>query len=99
MSYACSYDVPGNEQMYRQVKATIGDEQPKGLVVHLALTTDNGLRHIEVWDTEQDWQRFQDERVRPAVHGVLAAAGFAEMPADPPVQQLELIDVWVGTSA
>jgi hypothetical protein len=95
MSYALLYDVPADEQMYQRVKAAIGDEQPTGLVVHLVVRTDNGLRHIGVWDSAADWQRFHDERVAPAVHAVLAEAGFTEMPPDPSVQELELVDTWI----
>src|SRR5687767_12788789 len=93
--YAVLYDVPADEQMYRQVRAAIGDEQPKGLVVHLVVQAESGLRHIGVWDSEEDWQRFHDERVEPAVHEVLTAAGFTALPPDPPVQELELVDVWL----
>jgi hypothetical protein len=96
MSYAMLYDVPADERMYRRVKAAIGDEQPKGLIVHLVVQTDGGLRHIGVWDSEEDWQRFHDDRAEPAVHAVLTSAGFTEMPPDPPVQELKLVDVWLG---
>jgi hypothetical protein len=96
VSYALFYDVPADEQMYRQVRAAIGDEQPRGLVVHLVVQVDTGLRHIGVWDSEADWQRFHDERVEPAVHTVLTAAGFTELPPDPPVQELDVVDVWLG---
>jgi hypothetical protein len=83
--------------MYQQVKAAIGDERPNGLVAHLVFRVEGGLRHIGVWDDEEDWKQFHDQRVEPAVHQVLTAAGFTEMPPDPPVQPLELIDVWLGT--
>ena len=96
MSYAMLYDVPADEQMYRRVNAAIGDERPKGLVVHLVLQAEGGLRHIGVWDSQQDWQRFHDERLEPAVHSVLTAAGLTEMPPDPPVQEFELVDVWMN---
>jgi hypothetical protein len=96
MAYALLYDVPANEQMYRQVRTAIGDEQPDGLVAHLVFKTEAGLRHIGVWDSQADWQRFHDERVEPAVHAVLTAAGFTQMPPDPPVQELGLVDVWIG---
>jgi hypothetical protein len=96
MSYALLYDVPADEQMYQQVKAAIGEEQPKGLVAHLVVHVEGGLRHIGVWDSREDWQRFHDERVEPAVHAVLTAAGFTQMPPDPPVRELELVDVWLG---
>jgi len=96
MSYAFQYEIPADERMYRQVRAGIGDEQPKGLVAHLVVEVEGGLRHIDVWDSQEDWQHFHDERVEPAVHAVLSAAGFTEMPPDPPVQELKLIDVWLG---
>jgi hypothetical protein len=66
-------------------------------VAHLVVEFDGGLRHIEVWDSQEDWQRFHDERVEPAVHKVLSAAGFTEMPPDPPIKPLKLIDVWLGS--
>jgi hypothetical protein len=96
MSYAMLYDVPADEEMYRQVNAAIGDEKPDGLVVHLVLQADTGLRHIDVWDSQQDWQRFRDDRLEPAVHAVLTAAGLTEMPPAPPVQEFKLVDVWIG---
>jgi hypothetical protein len=73
-----------------------GTNSPKGLVAHLVVAVEGGLRHFDVWDSQEDWQRFHDERVEPAVHAVLSAAGFTEMPPDPPVQELNLIDVWLG---
>ena len=97
MSYALQYDVPADEQMYQQVRTAIGDEQPNGLVAHLVIAVEGGLRHIGVWDSQDDWQRFHDERSEPAVHAVLRAAGFTQMPPDPPVQELTLVDVWLGT--
>jgi hypothetical protein len=96
MSYAMLYDVPADEEMYRQVNAAIGDEKPDGLVVHLVLQADSGLRHIDVWDSQQDWQRFRDDRLEPAVRAVLTAAGLTEMPPAPRVQEFKLVDVWIG---
>lgn len=96
MTYACSYEVPATEEMYREVRRLIGDDTPDGLVAHVVVRTDAGLRHLEVWDSEDAWTRFHDDRVEPAVHEVLKSAGFTEMPPDPPVEQLDLVDVWLG---
>lgn len=96
MTYALQYDAPADVQMYRQVSAAIGDEQPKGLVAHLVLEVEGGLRHINVWDSQEDWQRYHDERVEPAVHAVLRAAGFTDMPPDPPMHELKLVDIRLG---
>jgi hypothetical protein len=96
MAFALQYDVPADEQMYRQVREALGDEQPKGLVVHLVVHIEGGLRHLGVWDTEEDWQRFRDERVQPAVHSILRAAGSSQLPPEPRVEELGLVDVWLG---
>ncbi len=93
MSYACSYEVPSDEQLYRQVKAEVGDEQPKGLIVHLVVKSEGGLRHIGVWETQADWERFRDERVQPAVGKVLTAAGFTHLPPRPVEQEMDVVDV------
>jgi hypothetical protein len=97
MPYALQYDVPADEAMYRKVKAAIGDEQPKGLVAHLVVQVEGGLRHIDVWDSQEDWQRFHHDRVEPAVHAVLTRAGFTQLPQGPPVTELDLVDVWLGS--
>ena len=97
MSYAFHYDVPADEEFYRRVVGEIGDEQPKGLIVHLVVKRDDGLRHIEVWESEQDWQHYRRGRIEPALDKVFAAAGVAERPPQPREQQLDLVDVWLGS--
>ena len=97
MPYSCYYDVPGDERMYAQVKAEIGEEQPKGLVLHMVIKREDGLRHFEVWESRQEWERFQQERVAPAVAKMLAAVGVTEPPPRPEAQEMELIDIRTGT--
>lgn len=96
MPYAMVYDVPADENVYRQITAALGDEKPEGLIVHVVLQAETGLRHIEVWNSDQDWRRFRDQRLEPAIHAVLTAAGFTHMPPSPPVQEFKLIDVLTG---
>jgi hypothetical protein len=96
MPYACSYEVPANEETYQRVKTAIGPDQPAGLVMHLVVKSDRGLRHIGVWESRSDWERFRDERVRPAVGKVLQAAGMAQAPPPPVEQELHVVDVQTG---
>jgi hypothetical protein len=99
MSYAFYYDVPGNEALYQQVKHRIGDEPAEGLVLHVVTKIDGGLRHLNVWQTAEDWNRYQRERVVPAVGVVLEAAGIPA-PAGPPVEQeLHIVDLEIGVPA
>jgi hypothetical protein len=98
MSYAFYYEVPGTEELYRRVKAELGDDRPEGLLVQLVVKSDGGLRHIDVWESRQDWERYRDERVGPAVGKVLAAAGIAERRPQPVERPLEVVDVMTGAA-
>jgi hypothetical protein len=91
--YAFSYDVPGDEGIYRRVQAGLGDEPPKGLIVMMVVKRDEGLRHLGVWESKELFDRFQQERVGPAVAGVLAAIGLTQPPPPPAVEEMALVDV------
>jgi hypothetical protein len=95
MPYALEFEVPGDEALYERVKEAIGAEHPGGLLVHMVVKTTGGLRHIEVWNTAADHDRFHRERVEPAVHSVLRSIGFTDMPPDHNHDELELIDLQV----
>ena len=99
MTYAFYYDVPGNVVLYQRVKDRIGDEPADGQLLHLVTKIDGGLRHLNVWQTKDDWQRYQRERVGPAVGAVLAAAGIPAQSAPPVEQELHLVDLDVGVLA
>lgn len=93
MSYACSYEVPADEQLYQLVKHEIGTDAPDGMLMHLVLRSHRGLRHIGVWETQGHWERFRDQRVRPAVFRVLQAAGVSEPPPSPEEEELHVVDL------
>jgi hypothetical protein len=40
---------------------------PDGLILHLAGPTDEGVRIIHIWDSEDSWHRFRSERLAPAI--------------------------------
>ena len=95
MPYALEFEVPGDEALYGRVKDAIGDEQPVGLLVHMVVRTSGGLRHIEVWNTVDEHQRFHRDRVEPAVHAVLQSIGFTEKPPPHDHDELDLIDLQI----
>lgn len=91
--YAFSYEVPGDAGIYQRVKAAVGDEPAKGLVVQMVVKRDDGLRHVGVWESKELFDRFQQERVGPAVAGVLASIGVNERPSPPEIEELALVDI------
>jgi hypothetical protein len=94
MAYAFVQDVPINPEIYRQLKADIGDERPHGLIVHVVARTERGLRYLDVWESKEDWERFRDERVHPALERVFTQLGFQRPAGEPPMQELEVLEVW-----
>lgn len=98
MPYAFVYDVPATEAIYRDIKAALGEDPPRGLIVHLAMKRDNGLRYVDVWETEADWDRFRTEKVDPAVGAALASRGIPMDRSQVDLQPVELIDMWHGAT-
>ena len=95
MPYAYYYDVPSTPEMYRAVTAEIGDHPPTGLISHLVVHENDGLRHYGVWERRTDWEQYRDDVIRPAVARVLRRAGIAE-PPPPDEHPLDLVDVQTG---
>ena len=96
MSYAFTQDVPIDAAVYQRVLDGLGDEPPKGLIVHLAVERpEGGLRYFDVWESEADWDRFAEERLHPVVHPILSSRfGDNNFPPEPDRVPLPVIHVW-----
>ena len=61
----------------RRRSATRWDlEPPAGLIVHTSGATSSGWRIFDVWETNDDFERFNNEIIMPAVEGM----GLPEIP-------------------
>jgi hypothetical protein len=89
--------VPIDTAAYQRIKAQLGPEPPDGLIVHLVVAHEQGLQYIDVWESREHWERFQEERLHPVVDPILEAAGFIPRPPEPVAQLLDLKDVWGPT--
>jgi hypothetical protein len=95
MTYAFTQDVPIDADFYQRIVAGLGDEAPKGLIVHLAVQRpEGGLRYIDVWETERDADRFAEERLHPVVHPLLSEIFGEELPPEPERTPLPVIHAW-----
>jgi len=93
MTFAFTYDVPIGADIYARIKDGLGEERPSGLIAHLAWRTESGLRYVDVWRSEHDYQAFTKSRLHPVVHSVLREAlGF--VPPEPTHTVLDVIDAW-----
>ena len=98
MVYAFTQDVPIDmatyERIHTALTARTGGATPTGLIAHLVIQREQGLRYIDVWESEEDCERFTDEHLHPVVWGALKEAGFSRPPAEPPREPLAVTGVW-----
>jgi hypothetical protein len=95
MPYAFIQDVPADENIYGQIKALL-PVTAAGLVAHIAITRDGGLRYLDVWETEAAWNTFREELLEPAVEKVLAGFGIPHSHDAVTITPIDVIDVWLG---
>lgn len=79
---------------YDRVAAAIGDPAPDGLIVHAAGEHAGGLRIIDVWESEEAYNRFRDDRLRRAVEGTMGPDAMAQGP--PPIDALDVHNLVKG---
>jgi hypothetical protein len=95
MTYAFTYDVPITTEIYGRIKEGLGPQRPPGLIAHLALQIENGLRYIDVWQSKDDFEAFAESRLHPVVHPILEdVLGF--VPPEPDHTMLDVIDAWTN---
>jgi hypothetical protein len=83
MAFAFVQDLPTDWETYEKIVAEVGLEghAPDGLIVHSAGRTPEGVRIIDVWDSEAAHQRFVDDRLAPARARVLGDQADGPIPA------------------
>ncbi len=64
-------------EMYDAVneKLKLNDNPPAGLIVHAAGEVDGGWQLVEVWESEAAAERFETERLIPAIAEVAGEGG------------------------
>ncbi len=95
MAWAYVQDMEVSLEDYDRVAAEVGDEAPQGLIVHVAGSHGNGVRIIDVWESEEAWTRFRDDRLRPAIEKALGPDAMAQGP--PQIDPLEVHHIVSGS--
>ena len=74
---------------YERVAREVGDDAPKGLIYHAAGETEGGhWQMVDIWESEEDFNRFRDERLMPAVERALGSEAVQAGP--PPTESFEV---------
>jgi hypothetical protein len=77
---------------YDAVLQQLGDEPPAGVLARMAGSVAGGFRVFSVWESQEHYERFRDDRLIPAIReavGEEAAAGPSE------AEIYELHDVFI----
>lgn len=98
MTYAFIQDVPANEEIYGQIREKLPSEPPEGLIAHVVIKRDGGLRYVDVWESEADWDRFRWEQVEPLVAEVLSSHGLPHDHSLVTIDQIDVVETWLGVS-
>lgn len=70
MAIGLLLDIEGMDmKMYDDLnaEANFPVEAPQGLISHVAGPIDSGMRVLDVWESREDFDRFVDERLGPAL--------------------------------
>ena len=67
MAYATVMEFDVDLDTHRKIIETVGDDSAKGLIVHAAGTSPNGIHSIDVWESKDDADRYFAERIMPAM--------------------------------
>jgi hypothetical protein len=77
MAIGVLFDIPGGTQeQYEEInQKAFGDpkgptEPLPGLIIHTAGATSGGWRIFDVWESREQFDRFNDEYIMPAVQGM-----------------------------
>jgi hypothetical protein len=79
-----------NQDFYEQVNPKVmpGGQLPDGCQLHIAGPIDNGWRVITVWDSDEQFQEFRNEKLIPAIRDVGAEDRIAPRIDMNPVHRL-----------
>ena len=73
---------------YERVQHVLGEDAPAGLIMHAAGEIEGGRwQSVSVWESEDDFNRFREERLMPAVQQALGEAMLESGP--PPSETFE----------
>ena len=85
MTWGFISELPITPEQYDQLSAEIGADPP-GLIIHTSSRTDAGMRIIDIWESEADYRRFEDEQLMPAV----GRLGWPAPAGPPPTEEFEV---------
>ena len=97
MAYAFEQEVPIDESIYARIQRKLGEAPPAGLIMHLVVKREGGLRYIDVWESREHFERAFDGYIHKAVHDTFEEIGYRP-PTEhaPALRDLDVVYVWTA---
>lgn len=92
MAWGFIMETPLSAEQYDHVNSQVGPN-PEGLIVHIAAKGANGMRIIDVWESKEDFERFEREQIMPASE----AMGLDAPSEPPPRDEFEVHNIRSGS--
>ena len=82
MAVVLTMKIPFGSDVYDRVNEEMdtANNMPDGLISHYGAKTDGEMLIVDVWDSKEHFERFENERLMPAVEKVLGGASPAAGP-------------------
>jgi hypothetical protein len=62
----------------------LSDDPPKGLIAHVMTKTPDGVRVVDIWESQADFEKFSEELLRPTTQRVMTERGISMDPQPQP---------------
>ena len=85
MTVLMTMDLPVQRADLEAVSSAMGvhDNPPAGLIVHVMTDTATGVHVVDVWDSKEAFDRFNDDQLMPVMQKVMAERNIS-MDGPPP---------------
>lgn len=88
MPWGFIMETPMTTEEYDGLNSQVGPN-PQGLIVHIAAKGEGGVRIIDVWESKEDYERFEREIIMPAMQ----SSGMAAPDEEPQRDEFEVHNV------
>jgi hypothetical protein len=80
---------------YDAVNAELPDDMPQGGIFHCSGEVDGRFQVFDVWESREDYERFREERLLPAMKKAMGEEAYSQLP-DADITEIELHDYSTG---
>jgi hypothetical protein len=83
-------EFPATTDQYDQVNQKLGvpDEWPDGLILHSASSSDGNMKVVDIWESEAQFNAFNESKLMGAVQEVMGADMGDTPPQPPTIEEL-----------